>query len=158
MSTGRRGRCLRAAAICAALGAGLLLAGCATTAPLATSSRAGASHPPESSGIPATPQSVPTAAVISIASVDADGQTVSVAGFVQGVIEAGGACTFTLTPRDGGPAVTVASTGAENVTTTTCGTQQIAIGRFTSGAWTAELSYRSTDARVTSQPVEVEIP
>lgn len=158
MSANRGVSVLSTAALAAVLGCGLLLTACATEAPLATSSRHSASHPPEASGIPATPQSVPTAAVVSIAAVDADGQTVSVAGFVQGVIQSGGVCTFTLSPRNGGAAVTVTSTGSANVTTTTCGTQQIAIGRFTSGAWTATLSYQSSQTRVTSQPVEVEIP
>ena len=105
-----------------------------------------------------TPSGSPAAtAVVSLAGVDLDGGNVSIAGYVSGVIEEGGTCTFTLTPDSGAAPVTVSTTGIENVRTTSCGTAQVPIDRFARGGWSATLAYSSPANTLTSAPLKLEI-
>jgi hypothetical protein len=138
--------------------ASVLLAGCTVDSPAPTdvSNSTGPAH--HSQTPTPTPTADPVSAAVTVAGVDLDGQHVSVSGFVEGVIEAGGSCQFVLTPKNGGTPLTVSSTGIANVTTTSCGTQQLPIASFSQGPWSVVLHYASKTASVTSVPVEMEIP
>ena len=136
--------------------AALLLVGCTNAGP-APASDAHPSKPAQSTPTP-TPDAQPINAAVTVAGVDVDGQHVSVSGFVEGVIEAGGDCQFVLTPASGATPLIVSSTGIKNVTTTSCGTQQVPIASFSQGQWSVVLKYSSSRASVASAPVEMEIP
>ncbi|WP_157372832.1 hypothetical protein [Agromyces sp. Root81] len=96
--------------------------------------------------------------VVTVAGVDVDGTTVSVSGFVSGVVESDGVCTFILTSTVDGATVTRENDGAADAANTTCGTVQLPITEFTRGTWTVELDYSSGQATTTSETVELEIP
>ncbi len=103
------------------------------------------------------PTAGPTAAV-TIAGVDVDGLHVTVAGFVSGVVEAGGTCKFVLTSSVTNAVIDVATTGEPNVSTTSCGSAQVPIAQFTKGRWKVVLDYDSTSLQVTSAPLSLEVP
>jgi hypothetical protein len=136
--------------------AAVSLAGCA--APDSTPTGATLSPSPQHPTATATASAIPINAAVTVAGVDLNGQNVSVSGFVEGVIEAGGSCTFVLTPKSGGTPLTVTSVGIKNITTTSCGTHQVPIANFSQGPWSVVLKYSSSAANVTSEPVEMEIP
>lgn len=103
------------------------------------------------------PEPIPLDAVMVFAGVDPDGTTVSASGYIAGVIENGGTCTFTFSGS--GPDVIVTSEGLADSKTTSCGTVQTQISDFTSGTWTAVLSYQSDKTgALTSEPLTVEVP
>lgn len=129
--------------------------GCSVT-DLPTSSTGGTSSPQTPRSTP-VPSATPTA-VVTIAGVDVDGQHVSVSGYVNGVVEDGGVCTFTMTAETGKPSVVITSTGLSNATTTSCGTNQVPIGSFSRGSWSVVLDYRSLTATAESAPTTFEIP
>lgn len=105
-----------------------------------------------------TPTAAPIApeAVIVFASMDDDGQTVSVSGYVAGVIENDGDCTYVFT----GPGSTqqVASTGVADAGQTSCGVAQLNADALSSGAWDVVLEYSSPKITTTSAPTVLEIP
>jgi hypothetical protein len=97
-------------------------------------------------------------ATVSIAGVDVDGLNFTVGGFVGGVSEEGGTCTYALTSGVTGNTVTVVTTGVANGATTSCGSSKVAMSELSKGPWTVELEYASPTAEVTSPPLEVEVP
>ena len=142
-----------------------LLAGLVTALALAVVGCSPATDPTSSSSAEQpgsaspTPTATPTVtASITIAGVDVDGQHVSVAGFVAGLVEDKGACTYTFSDDATKATIKLTSTGAANVSTTTCGTQQEPIASFTRGAWHVRLSYKSLLADVTSPSIEMQVP
>jgi len=114
--------------------------------------------PPASTDKPnATPTPTPTReAVITVAGVDADGLNASASGYVSGVVEDGGVCTFTFTGVEG--ETTATSTGAANPSTTSCGFVQVPIGDLARGTWQVVLTYSSDAFIVSSAPTTLEIP
>lgn len=78
-------------------------------------------------------------------------------GFVTGVFEDGGECTFTVTPSSGSAPQYVRTTGIANVDSTSCGTALIDASRLTSGTYTVVLTYRNDEGRVASAPAKVEV-
>lgn len=138
------------------LATALVLAGCTVGAPSHSSQPAATDTRTTPTTATATPD--PIAASVVIAGVDIDGQHVSVSGFVSGVSQNGGTCTFVMTPAGGGAPVTVTRQGIENVSTTSCGTNQSPIANFSRGTWSVVLKYVSGTASVTSQAIEMEIP
>lgn len=102
----------------------------------------------------ATP--APPEAVIVVAGVDVDGAHVSASGYVSGVIESGGECTFVF--AQGEAVVTSVSESAPDRLSTSCGTVQVPIAEFTRGSWTVSLEYKSVAAATASQPMSLEIP
>lgn len=141
-----------------ALFATFALSACTTDGSLVGSSSSSSSSSLSSTTPTPTPTKDPFSASVVVAGVDLDGQHVSVSGYVDGVAEDGGTCTFTMKPSAGGTAVTVTSEGRANVTNTTCGTQQSPIANFSKGSWSVVLEYRSSAASATSEPIEMEIP
>ncbi|WP_285041573.1 hypothetical protein [Plantibacter sp. LMC-P-059a] len=103
------------------------------------------------------PTPVPPEAVLVFATVDADGAAVSASAYVAGVIENGGTCTFTFTAGDA--VVTAEAEGLADRATTSCGTVQVPIDQFTSGPWSASVSYTSaTISELASASSPLEIP
>jgi hypothetical protein len=133
----------------------LALTGC-TAGAGAPSGSAGPSAPTSSSAPTPTPTAEPDA-VIVVASVDADGKAVTTSGYVDGIIEDGGSCAFTLT--SGSSSVTTTTTGQADTSTTSCGQGITPIEKLSRGSWSVVLTYTSVSQRtVVSQPVSVEIP
>ncbi|MGK9148855.1 hypothetical protein KXS11_14595 [Plantibacter flavus] len=102
------------------------------------------------------PTPIPPEAVLVFASVDEDGAAVSASAYVAGVIENDGVCTFTFTMGDA--VVTSVSDGLADRSTTSCGTVQIPIDQFTSGAWNASIVYTSAtipELASVSSPLEI---
>jgi hypothetical protein len=156
MPTRMSGGAAAAAVVLVALG----LAGCTfgDDAPDPTSSSSTVApgvEPTDKGGT--TPKPDPADAVMSYAGVDVDGTQVSAAGYVQGLLENGGACTFTFTGL--GDPVSVASEGIADSSTTSCGTVSVPIAQLPSGTWTVTLSYTSAAAgTLTSSALTVEVP
>lgn len=107
-----------------------------------------------------TPTPTPTVTiqpVLVVASVDTDGKHVTASGYVQGIIEDGGACTYRFT-REGSADVTSARDAIADRATTSCGTVQPDIAQFTRGAWHVTLTFVSNGTDYVSQPLTVEVP
>jgi hypothetical protein len=139
----------------------VVLAGC-TPAPLNSEpTRSGPSQEPTEAptDVPApTEEPAPANAVVTLAGVDVDGQNVTVAGLVTGVIEDGGTCTFVMTSGTSGGVVEVTSVGVANVSNTVCPTTQSPIASFTKGPWNVVLDYASDATTLSSAPLALEIP
>lgn len=145
----------RAIAACALVA--LALTGCTAAA------GAGPSAPPGSAASSGTtPASTPTPtaqpeAVIVVASVDADGKAVTTSGYVNGIIEDGGSCAYTLT--SGSAEVTTTTVGQADTSTTSCGQGITPIEKLSRGTWKVVLTYTAvSQSAVVSEPVSVEIP
>jgi hypothetical protein len=139
----------------------VVLAGC-TPAPLNSEpTRSSPSQEPTEAptDVPApTEEPAPANAVVTLAGVDVDGQNVTVAGLVTGVIEDGGTCTFVMTSGTSGGVVEVTSVGVANVSNTVCPTTQSPIASFTKGPWNVVLDYASDATTLSSAPLALEIP
>lgn len=104
------------------------------------------------------PTVAPFAAIVSIASLDVSGREVTLAGYVQGVAEEGGTCTFVATKVGTGTEVTAETMGIENQGTTSCGSAAVSSSSFSRGSWTVELRYESPSGSANSDAVALEIP
>lgn len=146
----------RTIAACAVVA--LVLTGCTTAGGNASVSSSG----PPATGGTATPSPTPSPsaepeAIIVVASVDADGKAVTTSGYVDGIIEDGGSCAFTLT--SGGAGVTTTTVGRSDTSTTSCGQGITPIEKLSRGTWNVVLTYTTVAKRtVVSQPTSVEIP
>ncbi|TFD44231.1 hypothetical protein E3T37_00220 [Cryobacterium sp. TMT2-10] len=107
-------------------------------------------------GIVASATPAPPEAVVVVAGVDVDGAHVSASGYLAGVVESGGECTFVFVQGDS--TVKSSSESAVDRMSTSCGTVQVPIGGFSRGRWTVSLEYKSTNVATTSQPMNLEIP
>jgi len=157
MTAGRTTVAVRVLTVAAVLG---FLSGCTdpATGPKptgsATSIAPGVTPPPEKTE---TPSPVTADAVVSYVGVDVDGVNVSAAGYIQGVLENGGACTFTFTGT--AEPVAVSSEGIADSSTTSCGTVQVPLAQLPSGTWSVVLSYSSDSIdTLVSTALTVEVP
>ncbi len=145
----------RTIAACALIA--LTLSGCTT----AGSSGSGGSPDPSATAGTATPSAQPTPepdAVIVVASVDVDGKAVTTSGYVNGIIEDGGSCAYTLT-SGAGASVTTTTVGQADTSTTSCGQGITPIEKLSRGTWNVVLTYTAVSQRtVVSKPASVEIP
>lgn len=151
-----RQRAVRQSAALGALCLALLLAGC-TAGEAPEGSPSSASPMPEKTLSASPSPSVTIEPVLVVASVDVDGDHVSASGYVQGVIQDTGTCTFVFT-RDGSPDVTVDHEAVADRATTSCGTVQPEIARFARGTWQVALTFTSGGREYTSQPQTLEVP
>jgi hypothetical protein len=138
-----------------------VLAGCTPAAPDSAPTSSSPSQEPTEAPTDApapTEEPAPANAVVTLAGVDVDGQNVTVAGLVTGVIEDGGTCTFVLTSGTSGGVVEVTSVGVANVSNTVCPTTQSPIASFTKGPWNVVLDYASDATTLSSAPLALEIP
>jgi hypothetical protein len=123
----------------------------------------GPSTAPPTAGVPTSEPATSDApgstldAVITVASVDVDGVHATVSGYVSGLIEDGGACTFVLT-GGAGDEVTAATVGIADRATTSCGAARVAVDRLGKGTWSVRLEYRSATTEVVSAESALEIP
>lgn len=164
-------------AVSGAIATIVVLAGCVSgnqssphvTAQPSTASAVGtatATPTPTAAAVPTqfpanTPLPEPTASsvepVIVVAGLDIGGATVSASGYVAGIIENNGTCTFLFT--NGQSNVTLTSSGISDVRTTSCGLVEAPASRFSSGSWGVTLTYLSLAGETTvSQSSAVEIP
>lgn len=102
------------------------------------------------------PTPIEPEAVIVFAAIDADGATISISGYVAGVIESDGACTYVLTGP--GDEQRIDSVGAADAGQTSCGVVQLDTGALLSGSWSVALEYASATVTTTSAPTPLEIP
>lgn len=94
--------------------------------------------------------------VIVVAGIDLGGESVSASGYVAGIAEEGGTCTFAFT--SGSSTVTRTTTSVSDQRSTSCGLVEVPISEFSSGSWSVTLRYSSPAAGDTSsQPTTVEI-
>jgi hypothetical protein len=92
---------------------------------------------------------------MTIAEFDQPTDTVVVSGYVTGVIEEGGACTFTITGP--GASVSLKTTGEANSTTTSCGNTQTSSSGWAAGTWNVTLTYTSGNRTATSSPLAMQV-
>lgn len=97
-------------------------------------------------------------AVLSIAAMDVDGQHVTVAGYVAGIIEGGGTCRYELASVLSGVVVTVGTEGISNARNTSCGSVQVPVGQLSKGPWSVSLTYVMPTNEVASLPINMEVP
>lgn len=110
------------------------------------------SNPPADSTLP--PE---TEAVIVVAGVDVDGLNVTVSGYVAGILDEGGECSYSFVGMS--TETSVVSTGHADRSVTTCGSTQVPISQFTKGTWEVIMRYTaSTGEETTSPPTVLEIP
>lgn len=98
----------------------------------------------------------PVTATVSSAAVGADGYLVA-GGYVEGVAEDGGTCSFTFW-SDGGGASRLSSTGRAEGGRTVCPAVDERIRTLWPGPYTAVLSYTSPTASAESEPYAFEVP
>lgn len=94
---------------------------------------------------------------MSLATVDSSTGDLLVGGFVAGVIEDDGACTFTATPTNGGTSLVARTTGLANVDNTSCGSTTIPAAQLSPGTYAVVLSYRNGKGTVTSPALTVKV-
>jgi len=139
-----------------------VLAGCTAAppvpAPASSSASQEATETPTDATAAPSEEPAPADAVVTLAGVDVDGQNVTVAGLVTGVIEDGGTCTFVMTSGTSGGVVEATSVGIANVSNTVCPTAQSPIASFTKGPWNVVLDYASDAMTLSSAPLTLEIP
>jgi len=97
-------------------------------------------------------------AVITIAAVSSLDGTVIFGGYVTGLVESSGACTFNVTDASGSSVAVATSTGVANSGTTSCGSPALSAGTIESGAYSVTLTYSNDRGSTTSDPVELDIP
>jgi hypothetical protein len=93
---------------------------------------------------------------MSLAGTDASTGNIVLGGFVIGVVESGGNCTFAIL-RGTSEVLARTTTGQSNSDTTSCGSVEIARGEVASGSYTATLTYVNASGRTTSEPMPVEV-
>lgn len=95
-------------------------------------------------------------AVVSRASLSADGSTISAAGYVSGVTEDGRTCTFLFSTASG--TLELTSTSISDATTTMCPEVAAPAATLPSGTVTVVLTYTIDTTTLTSEPLALEIP
>ena len=95
--------------------------------------------------------------VLVVASMDVDGAHVTASGYVQGIIQDTGTCTYTFTKTGASP-ITVEHDAVADRATTSCGTIQADAAQFARGSWSVTLGYASGGSDYHSAPVELEVP
>lgn len=138
----------------AAMAAVMLLAACTTEggAPGDSSDSGTKSSSPGSDE--STPG--PIEAVLVVASVDPDGKNVTASGYVQGVVRDSGTCVFTFTGE--GSEFTMEQPASADRMTTSCGTVQVPIEKFTRGSWKVTVGMDVDGPTYTSDVTTVEVP
>ena len=130
------------------------------TPPLSTPTSAGTTATAPTTTLPAptdTAPNVPGGASpqITYAGPGAASGTYDISGIVLGVVEAGGQCTFTLTPEHG-QSVVARSSSISDATSTSCGTVTVPADTLTAGTWHVTLTYVG-GKQGTSDPVPLAV-
>lgn len=132
-----------------------------TACTASTPSPAGSTGPagsPTKTSTPGTDVSTPAPieAVLVVASVDVDGAHLSASGYIQGAVEDGGTCVFTFSGN--GSEFTMEHDASADRMTTSCGTVQVPIDKFTRGPWAVTVGMAVKGTTYTSPPTTVEVP
>lgn len=101
------------------------------------------------------PADIPVAAVVSIAEINANG-SLTVGGFVNGISEDGGMCTFATTK--GSTTRTLQQSGLDNQGTTACGSVTFPASQLDSGSWDIRITYSGPSGSFRSETTTVELP
>ena len=96
------------------------------------------------------------AAVVTIAQYDAATAQVLVGGFVSGVIEDGGTCTFVVTVADSDKSSTFQVAATANVDSTTCGSHSVGAPVAGAGEYYVMMEYSNQSGTVKSPLTPVE--
>jgi len=96
-------------------------------------------------------------AVLTIADVDVVTGDLVVGGYVSGVFEDGGSCTYAITDTQSGTVVSARTTGVANNDTTSCGSASVSAEQVPAGTYDVVLIYANADGRTSSQPIRVEV-
>ena len=143
----------------AAIAAAAVLSACTAAGPTAgTTAPAPPTPSPTKTAAPGTGDATagPIEAVLTVAGVDPDGQHVTASGYVQGIVEDGGACVFAF--AGAGTAFTVQQAASADRMTASCGTVQVPIEKFQRGPWQVTVAMTIEGETHTSQPITVEVP
>lgn len=139
---------LAAALVCAS---GVALSGCAL------GDSPGAPSSAETPFATDTAPPVQIEPVMVTADADADGETVSVSGYVAGVIEDGGMCDFIFSQES--DVLTLSNSGNADRSVTSCGLASGPISEFKKGSWSVTLNYTAiSGVSYKSEPLTMEIP
>lgn len=114
------------------------------------------SREPQEPDVEPTTEAVESSTQIVVASMDVGGLTATVSGYVSGVVETGGECTYTLTGP--GPQVILSAEGFANASTTSCGAIEVPAGQLSRGQWSVVLDYSHRGNTVTGEPALLEVP
>ncbi|SKC74395.1 hypothetical protein [Plantibacter cousiniae (nom. nud.)] len=152
MLVARRGGLLAVVGLVAMFG----LAGCFGGGAAPDSSPSPTGSTSEVPGKSPEPAPIEPEAVIVFATIDPDGATISISGYVAGVIENDGSCTYVLTGP--GDEQRIESVGAADAGQTSCGVVQLDTGALLTGTWSVTLDYASAAVTTTSAPTTLEIP
>jgi hypothetical protein len=103
-----------------------------------------------------TAKPFPARANLIFASIDGDDPNVSASGYVTGVIEDGGTCTFTFEHQT--QTLVASSTARTDASDTSCGMIQLPLSQFAPGTWSVRLQYKSSHAHASSDAMKLNIP
>jgi hypothetical protein len=87
---------------------------------------------------------------------EADSSTLTVGGYVSGVVESGGTCTLTVTK--GKSVARATSSASPDASTTDCAQLAVPGAKLSSGTWSGVLSYESSTSTGQSQPFAMVVP
>lgn len=104
---------------------------------------------------PGIPTLTGASSIVSLATKDPSGGGILVGGYVTGVLEDGGECTFTVTPSTGEAALVARTTGTADVDSTSCGSTTVALSH--TGTFQVVLTYSNGDGQTSSPAVSVVI-
>ena len=106
---------------------------------------------------PDVPQEAPLVAYpeISIASLDSFTGNFVVGGYVTGIVEIGGDCTFIVKNKATGAEVKATSTGIDNSDATSCGSVDIPGNKIPDGEYSVVLEYSNGTGSAASSPLAV---
>ena len=113
---------------------------------------------PQSEG-PEVPAKTPLVAYpeITIASLDSFTGNFVVGGYVTGIVEIGGSCTFIVTNEDTKAEVMARTTGVDNSDSTSCGSVDIEGDKIPNGKYSVVLEYANSAGNASSEPLSVEV-
>ena len=92
-----------------------------------------------------------------VASVGVEGEWLTASGYIEGIAESGGKCSFTF-QGSGGGASRLSSTGKADGSRTDCGAVEERVRTVFPGDYTLTITYTSDTSTGTSEPVPVTVP
>lgn len=109
------------------------------------------------SAAPAEPGVLDAWPLISLSGIDPASGNALLGGFVVGIVESGGTCTYVIT-RDGSEVLRRSTNGESNKDDTTCGAVELSRAELGAGSYRVTLIYDNAIGRATSDPVSLEVP
>ncbi|CAN5538507.1 hypothetical protein BH10ACT7_BH10ACT7_23470 [soil metagenome] len=92
-----------------------------------------------------------------VASVAVEGEWLTASGYIEGIAESGGKCSFTF-QGSGGGASRLSSTAQADGSRTDCGTVEERVRTVFPGDYELTITYTSDTSTGTSEPVPVTVP